>query len=62
MDGSKNHKNLQQKTPGIPGGFIIKKNKKSYYFLFKNSSPSLKTQYYPPGIPGIVLSINTHYK
>jgi hypothetical protein len=37
MDGSKNLKNLQQKTPGIPGVLITKEIKKSYYFWLKNS-------------------------
>ena len=61
MDGSKKLKNLQQKTPGIPGAFITKKNKKFYYFWLKNLFLTLKDQNYLPGIPGIVQNINNSH-
>lgn len=50
-----------KKTLGIPGAFIIKKNKKSYYFRLKNSFLTLKNQNYLPGIPGIVQNINNSH-
>lgn len=48
MDGSKNLKNLQQKTLGIPGEFITKKIKKFHYFWLKNSFLTLTDQNYLP--------------
>ena len=61
MDGSKNLKNLQQKTLGIPGVLITKEIKKSYYLRIKNSFLTLKNQNYLPGIPGIVQNINNSH-